>query len=114
MKSNLRNRAILAQGNTKNSPQGEYLEKVKYMGTLSSLPNVGKVLENNLKAIGVHTPEQLVQMGSKEAFLRIRLEVDDQACLHMLYGIEGAIENIRDTGLSENTKKDLKEFYNSL
>lgn len=84
------------------------------MGTLSSLPNVGKVLENNLNAIGVHTSEQLVTMGSKEAFLRIRLEVDDGACLHMLYGIQGAIENIRDIGLCENTKRDLKVFYNSL
>lgn len=84
------------------------------MATLSSLPNVGKVLEKNLNAIGVHTSEQLVQMGSKEAFLRIRLEVDGGACLHMLYGIQGAIENIRDTQLAENTKQDLKEFYNSL
>ena len=84
------------------------------MGALSSLPNVGKVLENNLNAIGVHTAEQLVNMGSKEAFLRIRLEVDDGACLHMLYGIQGAIENIRDIGLSEHTKQDLREFYNSL
>lgn len=84
------------------------------MGALSSLPNVGKVLEKNLNAIGVHTAEQLIMTGSKEAFLRIRLEIDDGDCLHMLYGIQGAIENIRDTGLSENKKRDLKAFYNSL
>lgn len=84
------------------------------MGALSSLPNVGKVLEKNLNEIGIYTQEQLVETGSKEAFLRIRLEVDDGACLHMLYGIQGAIENIRDTQLPESTKQDLREFYNSL
>lgn len=84
------------------------------MGALFSLPNVGKVLEKNLNVIGVYTQEQLIHMGSREAFLRIRLEVDSGACLHMLYGLQGAIENIRDTGLSETTKRNLREFYNSL
>lgn len=84
------------------------------METLSSLPNVGKVLESNLNAIGIYTPEQLIEIGSKEAFMRIRLKVDDGACLHMLYGIQGAIERIKDNELSENTKNDLREFYKSL
>ncbi len=84
------------------------------MSELSSLPNVGRVLESNLNAIGIHTAEQLIQMGSKEAFIRIRLSVDEGACLHMLYGIQGAIENVRYTQLSESTKCDLKEFYNEV
>lgn len=83
------------------------------MGDLSKLPNVGKVLEKNLNEIGVYTQEQLVQMGSEEAFLRIRMS-DSGACLHMLYGIQGAIEGIRYTLLSQSTKQDLKNFYNSL
>lgn len=84
------------------------------MGNLSSLPNVGKVLEKNLNRIGIYTEEQLVQMGSQDAFIRIRLLADSGACLHMLYGIQGAIENIRYTQLAEETKQDLKEFYNRL
>ena len=66
------------------------------MGNLSSLPNVGKVLEANLNSIGIYTPEQLVKMGSKDAFAHIRL-IDSGACLHMLYGLEGAIQGIKDT-----------------
>lgn len=84
------------------------------MGNLSSLPNVGKVLEENLNRIGVYTEEQLVQMGSQDAFIRIRLLADSGACLHMLYGIQGAIENIRYTQLAEETKQELKEFYKGL
>ncbi len=84
------------------------------MDTLSDLPNVGRVLEQNLKAVGIETPEQLRALGSREAFLRIRLQVDSGACLHMLYGIQGAIEGIPDKMLSPETKQDLKAFYNSL
>jgi DNA transformation protein len=84
------------------------------MNKLSDLPNVGKVLEINLIKIGITTPEQLKKMGSKESFLKIRENIDSGACLHMLYGIEGAIEGIKDTNLSSDVKEDLKTFYNNL
>jgi hypothetical protein len=32
----------------------------------------------------------------------------------MLYGIEGAIEGIRDTELKISTKEDLKSFFKTL
>ena len=84
------------------------------MGKLSELPNVGKVLEENLLAIGIKTPEQLRQMGAEEAFLRIRLQCDPGACLHMLYGIQGAILGIPDKFLPVQDKQELKTFFNSL
>jgi DNA transformation protein len=83
------------------------------MNTLTDLPNVGKVLESNLKEAGICTPEKLREIGAKEAFLRIRM-IDPTACIHMLYGIEGAVEGIRDNFLSDSTKKELREFYRSL
>lgn len=42
------------------------------MGALSELPNIGRVLENNLIAAGIKTPEVLAEMGAKDAFVRIR------------------------------------------
>ncbi len=84
------------------------------MSGLSKLPNVGRVLEENLMAVGIETPEQLAEVGAKEAFLRIRLQRDPGACLHMLYGIQGAIEGIPDKLLSADTKQDLKAFFNHL
>lgn len=84
------------------------------MNKLSDLPNVGKVLEQNLIAVGIQTPEQLREIGSKEAFVRIRLNADPGACLHMLYGIEGAVRGVRDTLLDAQTKQELKAFYNAL
>jgi DNA transformation protein len=80
---------------------------------LQELPNIGKVTDTLLNEIGIHTPEELRKVGSKEAFLWIR-QKDPTACLHMLYGLEGAVEGISDSLLSKETKKELKEFYNSL
>ncbi len=91
-----------------------YLKGIILMDKLSSLPNVGKVLEQNLIAVGIETPQQLREIGSKEAFVRIRLHADPGACLHMLYGIEGAVRGVRDTLLDTETKQELRAFYNAL
>ena len=84
------------------------------MDELSTLPNIGKVLEENLRKVGIHTPEQLREIGTEEAFIRIRYQADPGACLHMLYGIEGAIEGIPDKFLSDEVKKELRVFYKGL
>lgn len=84
------------------------------MSKLSGLPNVGKILEDNLLRVDINTPEQLKSIGAKEAFLRIRTCVDPSACLHMLYGIQGAIEGVPDKFLPDNTKQTLKGFYRTL
>jgi DNA transformation protein len=83
------------------------------MGKLSDLPNVGKVLEKNLIDAGISTPEQLCEIGAKEAFLRIKA-IDPTACIRMLYGIQGAIVGKKDIYISEEKKQELKSFYRSL
>lgn len=83
------------------------------MSELSSLPNVGKVLENNLLSAGITSAEELIEIGTKEAFIRIRL-VDGGACVRMLYGLHGAILGVRDTDLSKAQKDELKIFFKSL
>ena len=84
------------------------------MSVLSELPNVGKVLEKNLLKAGIETPEQLRSVGAEEAFIRIRTQADPGACLHMLYGIQGAIDGIPDKSLPEETKERLRTFFQSL
>jgi DNA transformation protein len=84
------------------------------MSELAKLPNVGKVLEENLLSVGIETPEQLRKIGAKKAFLRIRAQKDPTACLHMLYGLQGAVEGIPDKYVSDDTKGDLKVFFKTL
>ena len=82
------------------------------MGELSKLPNIGKVLEKQLNDVGINTVDNLINLGSKEAWLKIK-EIDDSACLNRLMALEGAIQNIRWHNLSEEDKDNLRNFYNS-
>ena len=82
------------------------------MGELSKLPNIGKVLEKQLNDVGINTVDDLVNLGSKEVWLKIK-EIDGSACLNRLMALEGAIQNIRWHNLSEEDKDNLRNFYNS-
>jgi len=81
------------------------------MGELSKLPNIGKVLEEQLNEVGINTIDDLINNGSKESWLKIK-KIDDSACINRLMALEGAIQNIRWHNLSKNDKKNLKDFYN--
>lgn len=83
------------------------------MESLHELPNIGGILEQKLVQVGIRTPQQLRELGSKEAFLKIR-RIDHTACLHMLTALEGAVQGVRKTELSSQVKAELRAFYNSL
>ena len=77
---------------------------------LRDLPNIGKVLSAQLRAIGISTPEELKAAGSRGAWLRIQA-IDASACIHRLYALEGAIRQIPDNALEPPIKQELKDFY---
>ena len=78
--------------------------------SLSDLPNIGPVLEQQLHAVGILTAEDLKQTGTKEAWLRIQ-QIDSSACIHRLQALEGAITGVKKSQLSPEVKEDLREFY---
>lgn len=80
------------------------------MGELSKLLNIGTEVERQLNEVGITTQDQLRQIGSKDAWLRIK-KIDDSACIHRLYALEGAIEGVKKSQLSPEKKEELKEFY---
>lgn len=81
------------------------------MSELTSLPNIGSVVAEQLERVGIHNLKELKEIGAKEAWLRIKA-IDDSTCIHRLYSFQGAIYGIRKTELSKEEKEDLKEFYN--
>ncbi len=57
---------------------------------ISELPNVGKFFEcTNIDCV----------------------RIDESACINRLMALEGAIEGVKKTMLSDEVKADLKEFY---
>lgn len=77
---------------------------------LTQLPNIGKTVAEKLIQAGITTPKELMEIGSKQAFIRIQT-IDPTACLSMLQGLEGAVQGIRWHHLTIERKEELKEFY---
>ncbi len=80
------------------------------MNELQKLPNVGQVLADHLVRIGISTPEQLRTKTAEAIFVTIRQQCDAGACLHMLYGIEGAIQGIPKPNLQVRESKNCAFF----
>ena len=80
------------------------------MGELSKLPNIGKTVEEQLLQVGICSVDELVGVGAKGAWLKIQ-EIDESACINRLMALEGAIQGVKKTMLSDEVKADLKEFY---
>mgnify|MGYP001344345797 CR=1 FL=1 len=80
------------------------------MGELSRLPNIGKMVEQQLIEVGIDTPDKLKSVGSRKAWLKIR-EKDPSACYNRLCALEGAIQGIRWHDLSPSVKAELKAFF---
>ena len=83
------------------------------MSELTDMMNIGKEMAKKLTAVGIESSEKLIQKGSKQAFLQLKQEYPN-VCLVHLYTLEGAITNTEFHCLSEEKKKELKEFSDFL
>ncbi|KAJ53598.1 DNA transformation protein [Clostridium tetanomorphum] len=82
------------------------------MEKLSDMPNIGKTLEKKLIEAEINSPEMLKSLGSKEAFIRIKI-IDNTVCYNTLCALEGAVQGTRWHNLTEMCKQDLKNFFQS-
>nr|WP_325229081.1 TfoX/Sxy family protein [uncultured Oscillibacter sp.] len=82
--------------------------------TLQELPNIGPKLAENLRQAGLETPEDFRAAGAREAFLRIRAQVDPTACFHRLTAMAGAELGVPKKAIPAEKKADLRAFFNSL
>ena len=83
------------------------------MAGLASMMNIGKEMEKKLASVGIDSSEKLMEAGAKNAFLRLKQKYPN-VCLVHLYTLEGAIHNIKYDSLSEDKKRELKEFSDFL
>jgi DNA transformation protein and related proteins len=83
------------------------------MNDLSKLPNIGKILANKLEEVGIHNAQELKRVGAENTFLKIST-IDNEACINMLYALEGAIQGIRWHSLNKERKLALNQFFQML
>lgn len=78
--------------------------------TLSGRINIGDDTENKLIQAGIDSFEKLEKLGAQQAFLRLQA-FDPDACINLLYALEGAIEGIRWHDISREKKQELLQFH---
>ncbi|WP_251315986.1 TfoX/Sxy family protein [Flintibacter muris] len=83
------------------------------MSELTAMRNIGREMARKLTAVGIDSPGKLRQVGSKQAYFRIK-EVFPNVCLVHLYALEGAVTDRDYNRLPEERKKDLKQFSDVL
>jgi len=80
------------------------------MAEITKMPNLGEIAEKRLAKIGITDSEQLIEIGAKEAYIRLNI-VEGDTCFSTLCALEGAIQNVRWHDLSVDKKEDLKQFF---
>lgn len=77
------------------------------------MKNIGPVSGAWLRAVGVHSKDELVALGAVEAFRLIKLH-GFNASLNLLYALEGAIRDLRWTDLPAPVKAKLRRAARAL
>lgn len=82
------------------------------MADLKSLKNIGTEMEKKLLSIDINNSEELKEIGSKDAFSKLKISYPN-ICLVHLYTLEGAILDLEYNNLPKEIKEDLKKYIDS-
>lgn len=82
------------------------------MSALTSL-GLGKTMEKKLHTIGIHSAEELIETGSRQAVFRLKAQYPG-TCVVILYYLEAAIQGVSIKELDETCKTELKAYFKQL
>lgn len=82
------------------------------MAALETL-GLGKTMEKKLRSVGIHTAEELTDIGSKQAVFRLKAQYPN-TCVVILYYLEAAIRGIDMKQLDAACKAELKTYFKQL
>ena len=82
------------------------------MAAVTSL-GLGKTMEKKLHAVGIHSAEDLKDMGSKQAVFLLK-ERYPNTCVVILYHLEAAIQGVEMKQLDPACRSGLKEYFQLL
>jgi DNA transformation protein len=80
------------------------------MTDLTALPNIGDKLAAELQRVGITSAEQLVELGSVEAAVRIT-RGRAHTGYNLLYALEGAIHAVRWHSLRKEDRARVRAEY---
>lgn len=82
------------------------------MASVTTL-GLGKTMEKKLHAVGIHSAEELTDLGSKQAVFRLKKQYPS-TCVVILYHLEAAIQGVEIKQLDDMCKAELKTFFKQL
>lgn len=82
------------------------------MASLNSL-GLGKTMEKKLHTVGIRSAEELMEIGSKQAFFRLKAQYPN-TCVVILYYLEAAIRGVEFKQLDDACKSELKAYFRQL
>ena len=82
------------------------------MTSVASL-GLGKTMEKKLHSVGIHSAEELTDVGSKQAVFRLK-EQYPNTCVVILYYLEAAIRGVGIKELDSASKAELRAFFDGL
>lgn len=82
------------------------------MAAVTSL-GLGKIMEKKLHSVGIHSAEELTELGSKQAAFRLKTQYPN-TCVVILYHLEAAIRGVGIKQLDAPCKAELKAYFKQL
>ncbi len=82
------------------------------MASVTSL-GLGKTMEKKLHSVGIHSAEELTDLGSKQAVFRLKAQYPN-TCVVILYHLEAAIRGVDMKELDDTCKSELKAYFKQL
>ncbi len=82
------------------------------MAAITSL-GLGKTMEKKLHSVGIHSAEELTDIGSKQAVFRLKSQYPN-TCVVILYHLEAAIRGVTIKQLGDTCKSELKAYFKQL
>ena len=82
------------------------------MASVTSL-GLGRTMEKKLHSVGIHSAEELTEIGSRQAVFRLK-ERYPGTCVVILYHLEASIRGVEIKQLDAACKAELKEYFGQL
>lgn len=74
---------------------------------------LGRTMEKKLHSVGIHSAEELAEIGSKQAVSRLK-EKYPNTCVVILYHLEAALQGVEMKQLDAACKLDLQAYFKQL
>ncbi len=80
------------------------------MNRLEEALNIGPVLAERLRAVGITTLDRLQEVGAEAAWEQLGQIDPEWGCVHALLAVVGATKGVRWMALSEAERRQLRRF----